>query len=87
MFRFVDPEQFHARFITFMARLVGMARRVIACDGKTLRRSIDSASATHRRWYTLDWLPTCGFALSGFNEVAILRAPKFVPRDLTEVSG
>jgi predicted transposase YbfD/YdcC len=46
VFRFVDPEQFRACFITFMARFAEAAQGVIAIDGKTLRHSFDTASAT-----------------------------------------
>jgi predicted transposase YbfD/YdcC len=46
VFRFVDPEQFRACFITFMTRFAEAAQGVIAIDGKTLRHSFDTASAT-----------------------------------------
>jgi len=46
VFRFLDPEHFRACFITFMARFAEAAQRVIAIDGKTLRHSFDTASAT-----------------------------------------
>jgi predicted transposase YbfD/YdcC len=45
VFRFVDPEQFRACFIVFMARFAEAAQGVIAIDGKTLRHSFDIASA------------------------------------------
>ena len=46
VFRLLDPEQFRACFITFMARFAEAAQGVIAIDGKTLRHSFDTASAT-----------------------------------------
>ena len=46
VFRYLDPEQFRACFISFMARFAEAARGVIAIDGKTLRHSFDTASAT-----------------------------------------
>ena len=46
VFRFLDPEQFRACFITFMSRFAEAAEGVIAIDGKTLRHSFDTASAT-----------------------------------------
>ena len=46
VFRFVDPEQFRTCFIAFMARFAEAAQGVIAIDGKTLRHSFDTASAT-----------------------------------------
>jgi predicted transposase YbfD/YdcC len=46
VFRYLDPEQFRACFIGFMARFAEATRGVIAIDGKTLRHSFDTASAT-----------------------------------------
>jgi predicted transposase YbfD/YdcC len=46
VFRLLDPEQFRACFITFMTRFAEAAQGVIAIDGKTLRHSFDTASAT-----------------------------------------
>ena len=46
VFRYLDPEQFRSCFLTFMARFATAADGVIAIDGKTLRHSFDTASAT-----------------------------------------
>jgi predicted transposase YbfD/YdcC len=46
VFRYLDPEQFRSCFLTFMARFAAAAEGVIAIDGKTLRHSFDTASAT-----------------------------------------
>ena len=46
VFRYLDPEQFRSCFLTFMARFATAAEGVIAIDGKTLRHSFDTASAT-----------------------------------------
>lgn len=46
VFRFLDPEQFRACFMAFMAGFAEAAQGVIAIDGKTLRHSFDTASAT-----------------------------------------
>ena len=44
VFRLLDPVAFGACFQTFMARFAEACRGVIAIDGKTLRRSFDTAS-------------------------------------------
>ena len=46
VFRFLDPDQFQACFMAFMARFAEAAQGVIAIDGKTLRHSFDTASDT-----------------------------------------
>jgi predicted transposase YbfD/YdcC len=46
VFRLLDPEQFRACFQRFMARFGETCGGVIAIDGKVLRRSFDTASAT-----------------------------------------
>ncbi len=44
MFRLLGPEHFHAWFLGFMKRFAETCQRVVAIDGKTLRRSFDRAS-------------------------------------------
>jgi predicted transposase YbfD/YdcC len=44
VFRLLDPAQFQACFLRFMARFAEAAQGVIAIDGKTLRRSFDRAA-------------------------------------------
>jgi predicted transposase YbfD/YdcC len=46
VFRLIDPEQFRACFQRFIARFGETCGEVIAIDGKVLRRSFDTASAT-----------------------------------------
>ena len=46
VFRLLDPEQFRACFQRFMAQFGATCGGVIAIDGKVLRRSFDTASAT-----------------------------------------
>lgn len=46
VFRALEPEQFRVCFQTFMARFTETCQGVIAIDGKVLRRSFDTASAT-----------------------------------------
>src|SRR5512143_3351231 len=45
VFRLLDPDRFHAWFISFMKGFAEACRGVIAIDGKTLRRSFDRAAA------------------------------------------
>lgn len=45
VFRYLDPEAFHDRFLTFMSRFAEQVEGVVAVDGKTLRRSYDRAAA------------------------------------------
>jgi|BarGraNGADG00212_1021973.scaffolds.fasta_scaffold44026_1 predicted transposase YbfD/YdcC len=45
VFRQLDPESFRACFQTFMARFAEACHGVVAVDGKSLRRSFDTASA------------------------------------------
>jgi predicted transposase YbfD/YdcC len=45
LFRLLDPAQFRACFIAFMQRFAHACEGVVAFDGKTLRRSFDTASA------------------------------------------
>jgi predicted transposase YbfD/YdcC len=44
VFRRLDPEQFRACFATFMQRFARSCQGVVAIDGKTLRRSFDTAA-------------------------------------------
>lgn len=44
IFRLIDPKQFQACFAAFTARFSTTCKGVIAIDGKTLRRSFDTAS-------------------------------------------
>ncbi|MBF0176971.1 MAG: ISAs1 family transposase [Magnetococcales bacterium] len=44
VFRLIDPKQFQACFIKFMAHFSEICRGVIAIDGKALRHSFDTAS-------------------------------------------
>ena len=44
VFRRLDPEQFRACFATFMQRFARSCQGVVAVDGKTLRRSFDTAA-------------------------------------------
>jgi predicted transposase YbfD/YdcC len=44
VFRLLDPAQFQACFATFMRRFAKTCQGVVAIDGKTLRRSFDTAS-------------------------------------------
>lgn len=44
LFRLLDPDQFHACFLSFMRRFAENLTGVVALDGKTLRRSWDQAS-------------------------------------------
>ena len=43
VFRLLDPEQFRACFAEFMQRFAESCQGVVAIDGKTLRRSLDTA--------------------------------------------
>jgi hypothetical protein len=45
VFRLLDPEPFRACFVTFMQRFAETCRGVVAIDGKTIRRSFDTAAA------------------------------------------
>lgn len=44
VFRLLDPEPFRACFIAFMRRFAEACQGVVAVDGKTLRRSFDTAA-------------------------------------------
>jgi predicted transposase YbfD/YdcC len=44
VFRLLDPEQFRACFAKFMQRFAESCQGVVAIDGKTLRRSFDTAA-------------------------------------------
>ena len=44
IFRLLDPKQFQACFVTFMAQFAEICKGVIAIDGKTLRHSFDTSS-------------------------------------------
>jgi hypothetical protein len=44
VFRRLDPEQFRACFATFVQRFAQTCQGVVAIDGKTLRRSFDTAA-------------------------------------------
>lgn len=44
VFRLLDPAQFQACFLRFLERFADAAQGVIAIDGKTLRRSFDTAA-------------------------------------------
>jgi predicted transposase YbfD/YdcC len=44
VFRLLDPTQFRTCFVTFMRRFAATCQGVVAIDGKTLRRSFDTAS-------------------------------------------
>lgn len=46
IFRLLDPEQFHSAFQRFMAAFGATRARVVALDGKSLRRSFDRAAGT-----------------------------------------
>lgn len=46
IFRLLDPEQFHGAFQRFMAAFAATRTRVVAIDGKSLRRSFDRAAGT-----------------------------------------
>ncbi len=44
VFRLLDPAQFRTCFVTSMRRFAATSRGVVAIDGKTLRRSFDTAA-------------------------------------------
>jgi predicted transposase YbfD/YdcC len=44
VFRLLDPAQFRTCFVTFMRRFAATGGGVVAIDGKTLRRSFDTAA-------------------------------------------
>jgi predicted transposase YbfD/YdcC len=44
VFRLLDPEPFRACFVAFMQRFAATCQGVVAVDGKTLRRSFDTAA-------------------------------------------
>jgi hypothetical protein len=48
VFRLLDPAQFHACFLRFMANFVAAAQGVMAIDGKALRRPFDRAAQKPR---------------------------------------
>lgn len=45
VFRQLNPDAFHDRFLTFISRFAEQVEGVVAVDGKTLRRSYDRATA------------------------------------------
>src|SRR4029450_12604741 len=44
VFRLLDPAQFRGCFVAFMRRFAETCQGVVAIDGKTLRRSFDTAA-------------------------------------------
>lgn len=48
VFRLLDPDQFRACFQRLMSRCAANFQGVVAIDGKVLRRSFDTASASVR---------------------------------------
>jgi predicted transposase YbfD/YdcC len=46
VFRLLDPEPFRACFVAFMRRFAESCQGVVAIDGKTLRRSFDTAAGS-----------------------------------------
>jgi len=46
IFRLLEPEQFHAAFQRFISDFAGAQAKLVAVDGKSVRRSFDRAAAT-----------------------------------------
>lgn len=63
VFRLLDPAQFQACFLRFMADFAEAARGVIAIDGKTLRRSFDRASERSPLHLVNAWAADCRLVL------------------------
>jgi predicted transposase YbfD/YdcC len=63
VFRLLDPAQFQACFLRFMQDFAAMAQGVIAIDGKTLRRSFDTAGKTSSLHLVSAWAADCRLVL------------------------
>lgn len=64
VFRLPDPTQFQACFLRFMQEFATMAQGVIAIDGKTLRRSFDTAGKKSPLHLVSAWAADCRLVLS-----------------------
>ena len=63
VFRMLDPAQFQACFRHFMQDFAATAQGVIAIDGKTLRRSFDTAGKTSPLHLVSAWAADCRLVL------------------------
>lgn len=63
VFRLLDPAQFHACFLRFMQDFATAAQGVIAIDGKTLRRSFDTAGKKSPLHLVSAWAAGCRLVL------------------------
>ncbi|MBV8935465.1 MAG: ISAs1 family transposase [Alphaproteobacteria bacterium] len=86
VFRLLDPAQFQACFLRFMADFADIAHGVIAIDGKTLRRSFERAAERSPLHLVSAWAADCRLVLGQVATEAKSNEITAVPKLLEMIS-